>query len=158
MFPRHLRLTKPIATRQTYWMTQARRQLVDPNHAGTFHCVNRCVRRSWLCGIDAYTKDSFEHRKLWVEQRILELGGIFACGIYSWAVMSNHLHLLVHMNPDASNAWTAEDVAARWGENGRFGGIAAREFERRMAMPSAGQTLSSAYRRAVRAESSCDCR
>ena len=72
------------------------------------------MRRSLLCGIDAYTKDSFEHRKLWVEQRILELGGIFACGIYSWAVMSNHLHLVVHMSPEASNAWTAEEVAERW--------------------------------------------
>jgi REP element-mobilizing transposase RayT len=45
---------------------------------------------------------SFEHRKPWVEARILELGEIFACGIYAWAVMSNHLHLVVHMNLQAS--------------------------------------------------------
>ena len=94
-------------------MTQPRRQLVDPAHAGTFHCINRFVRRSWLCGEDEYTKASFEHRKLWVEQRILELGGIFACGIYSWAVMSNHLHLVVHMSPETSNNWSAEQVAER---------------------------------------------
>jgi hypothetical protein len=68
-------------------MTQARRQLVDQAQAGTFHCVNRCVRRSWLteglCGEDEHTCKSFEHRKPWVEKRILELGDIFACGIYS---------------------------------------------------------------------------
>ncbi len=72
------------------------------------------MRRSWLCGIDAYTKDSFEHRKLWVEQRILELGDIFACGIYSWAVMSNHLHIVVHVSPETARAWSPEEVAERW--------------------------------------------
>ncbi len=110
----HLGLRKAIATRQTYPMTQARRHLVDPNHAGTFHCINRCVRRSWLCGIDTYLEKSFDHRKSWVEQRILELGGIFACGIYSWAVMSNHLHLVVHMSPETSSTWSNEEVAERW--------------------------------------------
>jgi hypothetical protein len=57
-------------------MTQARRHLVDPKHAGTYHCINRCVRRSWLCGLDSYTRKSFEHQKPWVEKRILELGEI----------------------------------------------------------------------------------
>jgi hypothetical protein len=28
--------------------------------------------------------------------------------------MSNHLHLVVHMSPDASNGWTSEEVAERW--------------------------------------------
>jgi hypothetical protein len=95
-------------------MTQARRQLVNPAHAGTYHCINRCVRRSWLCGLDKYLGKSFEHRKPWVEARILELGGIFACGIYAWAVMSNHLHLVVHMSPAAARDWSADEVAARW--------------------------------------------
>lgn len=79
-------------------MTQPRSQLVDPTQAGTFHCVNRCVRRSWLCGFDKYLGKSYEHRKSWVEARVLELGGIFACGIHAWAVMSNHLHIVVHMS------------------------------------------------------------
>ena len=54
------------------------RQFVDPTQSGTFHCVNRCVRRSWLWGLDKYLGKSFEHRKSWVEARILELGQIFA--------------------------------------------------------------------------------
>ncbi len=52
--------------------------------------------------------------------------------------MSNHLHLVVHMSAEASNEWTAEEVAARWGENGRFGGTAAKAVERRAARPPAG--------------------
>ena len=46
-----------------------------------YHCVARCVRRSRLCGFDDYTWKSFEHRKPWVEYRILQLVDIFAGGI-----------------------------------------------------------------------------
>jgi len=49
----------------------------------SIYCLSRCVRRSWLCGFDEYLEKSFEHRKPWVEQRFLELGQIFACGIYA---------------------------------------------------------------------------
>lgn len=54
-------------------MTQARKTRVDPAHAASFHCVARCVWRAWLCGFDDYLGKSFEHRKPWVERRILEV-------------------------------------------------------------------------------------
>jgi len=95
-------------------MAQARKTLVDPAHAASYHCVSRYVRRSWLCGFDDYLQKSFGHRKPWVEQRILELGQIFACGIYAYAVMSNHYHLVVHMSPSAANDWRTYEVARRW--------------------------------------------
>lgn len=59
-------------------MTTARSQLVDPSSAGYYHCVSRCVRRAWLCGFDALTGQSFEHRRDWIEQRLWELADIFA--------------------------------------------------------------------------------
>ena len=74
-----------MARHHTAAMTQARKTLVDPTHAATYHCVARCVRRTWLCGFDDYARKSFEHRKPWVERRILEMGEIFACGIYAYA-------------------------------------------------------------------------
>ncbi len=95
-------------------MTQARKTLVDPTHAATYHCVARCVRRAWLCGFDDYSRKSFEHRKPWVEKRIAELSEIFACGVYAYAVMSNHYHLVVHMTPMTANGWSADEVARRW--------------------------------------------
>jgi len=95
-------------------MNQPRSQLADITQAGTYHCVNRCVRRSWLCGLDKYLGKSLEHRKSWVEARILELGNIFACGVHAWAVMSNHLHIVVHMSPSTAGEWPPEEVAARW--------------------------------------------
>jgi len=95
-------------------MTQARRQLVDPTQAQFFHLISRCVRRSWLCGRDSYSNKDFEHRKTWLTKRILELGDIFATGIYAFAVMSNHVHLVLHMHPATANSWSAIDVANRW--------------------------------------------
>ena len=95
-------------------MTQPRRQLVDATQAQFFHLINRCVRRSWLCGYDSYSKKEFDHRKAWLKTRILELGDIFATGIYAFAVMSNHVHVVLHMHPGSANAWSSDEVARRW--------------------------------------------
>jgi len=72
------------------------------------------VRRSWLCGRDFYSSKDFEHRKTWLIKRILELGDIFATGIYAFAVMSNHVHVVLRMHPATANAWSVAEVAHRW--------------------------------------------
>jgi hypothetical protein len=54
-------------------MTYPRLQTVGPHMPGFFHCISRCVRRAFLCGEDAYSGRSYEHRKAWVEERLLVL-------------------------------------------------------------------------------------
>ncbi|WP_157500143.1 hypothetical protein [Lysobacter sp. Root983] len=95
-------------------MTQARSSLISPGQAGTFHCIQRCVRRAFLCGVDRYTGRSFEHRKVWVEQRLALLAECFAVAIHAYAVISNHLHLVVQLEPTLSQQWTDAEVATRW--------------------------------------------
>lgn len=95
-------------------MTSPRRQIVDPSVPGFYHCVSRCVRRAFLCGQDSYTGKSFEHRKAWVEDRLLDLARHFAVGVYAYAVMSNHLHVVLHVDPGTAAAWSPEEVARRW--------------------------------------------
>ena len=95
-------------------MTAARHLLVSPSATGFYHCVTRCVRRAWLCGDDPVTGRSFAHRRQWIEDRIGELGAVFAVSIYAYAVMSNHVHVVLRVDPSASQAWTDDDVADRW--------------------------------------------
>jgi REP element-mobilizing transposase RayT len=91
-----------------------RSQLIDSTEPGYFHCVSRCVRRAFLCGVDSLSGSNFEHRKAWVEDRLMELAECFAVGIYAYAVMSNHLHVVVLVDPDVAGSWSAEEVARRW--------------------------------------------
>ncbi|NAX48651.1 transposase, partial [Photobacterium halotolerans] len=44
-------------------MTTARSQLISIEATPYYHCVSRCVRRSFLCGYDELTKTSYEHRR-----------------------------------------------------------------------------------------------
>lgn len=95
-------------------MTRPRRQLLPENTQLHAHCVHRCVRRAFLCGEDAYTGNNFDHRKAWIEQRIALLAKTFAVSIHAWAVMSNHVHLVVTIHPATAQQWDDAEVAQRW--------------------------------------------
>ncbi|TAH43627.1 MAG: transposase [Gammaproteobacteria bacterium] len=95
-------------------MTTARSQLVDAEAPGFYHCISRCVRRAFLCGTDPYSGVSYEHRRGWVEARLLELADIFALGVYAYAVMTNHVHVVLRIDPTAVFAWSDDEVAERW--------------------------------------------
>ena len=38
--------------REALMARQNRRDIFDPNEVGSFHAVQRTVRRAWLCGMD----------------------------------------------------------------------------------------------------------
>jgi hypothetical protein len=111
---RRFRADKALPCCHAVGMTMARSHLVDPHKPGFYHRISRCVRRVWLCGIDPYNGTSYEHRQKWVEQRLLELAEIFAVGVYAYAVMSNHVHFVLWMDPTAAAQWRDEEIATRW--------------------------------------------
>ena len=88
--------------------------MVTPGSPGTFHFVSRCVRRAFLCGYYLLTGRSLEYRRQWVEDRIHGLAGIFGVSVWGYAVMSNHLHVVVQTLPDVVASWSADAVAQRW--------------------------------------------
>ncbi len=92
----------------------ARREIVDNTEVGIYHCVSRCVRRAYLCGEDALTGRNFDHRKDWIRNRLEELAGAFAIDVLGFAVMSNHLHVMVRIRPDLARQLSDEEVARRW--------------------------------------------
>lgn len=89
-------------------MTVARSQLVDVDVTRYYHCISRCVRHAFLCG------QGYEHRKQWIEQRLQRLSHSFAVSICGFAVMDNHLHVLVRLDPDEVSGWSDEQVVRRW--------------------------------------------
>lgn len=95
-------------------MTYARSILIPRGSAGSFHCVSRCVRRAFPCDEDRITGRSFEHFRQRVEDRIHELAGIFGMAIWAYAVMNNHLHVVVQTLPYAVARCSDDDVAKRW--------------------------------------------
>lgn len=96
-------------------MTYPRAALVSPETTPYYHCVSRCVRRAFLCGVDRLTGRDFEHRKQWVVNRLAELSEVFTIDLCAYAVMSNHHHLVVRIDTEAAEALADEAVAERWG-------------------------------------------
>ena len=95
-------------------MTLPRSVLIDPDCTPYYHCVSRCVRRAFLCGTDAVTGFDFEHRRAWIEARLLELAEVFAIDVCAYAVMNNHYHLVLHINTEQQHGWSDAEIVDRW--------------------------------------------
>ncbi|HEY7773599.1 MAG TPA: transposase [Marinagarivorans sp.] len=67
-----------------------------------------------MCGVDASTGDDFDHRKQWIVSRLKFLSYIYAIDICAYAVMSNHYHVVLHVDKARTDAWTDLEVAERW--------------------------------------------
>ena len=78
------------------------------------HCVQRCVRRAFLAGVDQLTGKDYRFRREWIRRRLEALASVFGCDVLSYAIMSNHVHLILRTRPDVVKTWDDEEVAIRW--------------------------------------------
>jgi hypothetical protein len=78
------------------------------------HCVVRCVRAGFLCGEDPWTGVNYDHRLTWLDERLAELAQIFAVRIHGHRALSQQLHLALQFDPAWVEAWTDQEVGARW--------------------------------------------
>jgi REP element-mobilizing transposase RayT len=95
-------------------MPLPRSEIVSLDATSVYHVVSRCVRRHFLCGVDSLSGKDFSHRREWIRKRIFELAEIFAIDVCSYAVMSNHCHLVVCIQKDQALSWSDREVAERW--------------------------------------------
>lgn len=95
-------------------MPQSRKSQVSLSATRYYHCISRCVRRAFLCGEDKITGKNYEHRRQWVEDKLLFLSQVFAIDICAYTVMSNHVHTVLFIDEDESKSWSTEQVLSRW--------------------------------------------
>ena len=116
-------LEQPLCCKVVYYslytarravMPKPRKAIINTSVTSFYHCISRCVRSAYLCGEDLVSGESYEHRRQWVQDRLLELTSIFAIEVCSFAVMSNHLHVVLSVDTEACAAWSMHDVLLRW--------------------------------------------
>ncbi|MGF1769183.1 transposase, partial [Enterovibrio makurazakiensis] len=95
-------------------MTKARSSLISIDATPYYHCVSRCVRRTFLCGYDEQAQQSYEHRRGWIENRLLALANAFCIDVCAYAIMSNHYHVVLHINAEKAKKLSQHDVVERW--------------------------------------------
>jgi len=79
--------------------------IFDALHPGVYHCISRCVRREALL--------SSPERRGWLVNRLEHLSCHAGIDVISFAIMSNHLHLLLRNRPDVVAKWSDHEVARR---------------------------------------------
>ena len=95
-------------------MTTARKQIISLADTAYYHCIPRCVRRTFLCGEDKNTGQNFDHRRGRVEEKLLSLSQTFAIEVCAYAVMSNHTHLVLFVDENSATSWSTQEVIERW--------------------------------------------
>ena len=94
-------------------MTIARNQQICVEETPYYyHVVSRCVRRAFLCGEDKVSGKSFEHRRGWLIDRIKKVTSVFAIDVCSYAIMSNHFHIVLKVN--STEHWNTTQVLMTW--------------------------------------------
>ncbi len=95
-------------------MPKPRKEQVSLEATPYYHCVSRCVRKAFLCGFDHQSDVSYEHRRAWLVQELLNQAQVFAIDIAAYAIMSNHYHVVLHINQNQAKSWSMDEVIHRW--------------------------------------------
>ncbi len=91
-----------------------RTEQFDPSEICVVHLVQRCVRRAYLAGLDEVSGKNYEFRREWIRGRLERLASVFGIDVLTYAILSNHMHVVVRTRPDVVAAWSNEEVALRW--------------------------------------------
>ncbi|MCY2982198.1 MAG: hypothetical protein NTY15_01000 [Planctomycetota bacterium] len=91
-----------------------RAEQFDPSQVCIVHLIQRCVRKSYLTGFDETTGKDYSHRREWIRCRMERLASVFGIDVLTYAILSNHLHLVARTRPDVVREWSDKEVALRW--------------------------------------------
>ncbi|MFN9035575.1 MAG: transposase [Planctomyces sp.] len=92
----------------------ARVEVFATDEVAIVHVMNRTVRRCFLLGYDPITGRNYDHRKVWIDEQLVDQARHFGIDLLCQAIMSNHVHLVLRSRPDVVQEWSDEEVARRW--------------------------------------------
>ena len=95
-------------------MPKPRKHQISLDATPYYHYVSRCVRRAFLCGKDPVTGRSYEHRRHQIEHDLLRLAAIFYIDVAAFAVLSNHYHVVFHVDRERCKKADPKDIVIRW--------------------------------------------
>jgi REP element-mobilizing transposase RayT len=95
-------------------MPRPRKQQISLDATPFYHCVSRCVRRAFICGKDPLSGRSYEHRRHQIKHDLLRLASIFYIDLVAFCVMSNHHHVVVHVDRQRCCQAKPKEIALRW--------------------------------------------
>ncbi len=101
---------------------QPRHANCDLHQHTAFHIVSRCARQLHLFGGSDRRR---QRRKALFLAELERLATFTAVDVAGFAVMDNHIHLLLKVDVDGAHRWTPRQVAERWlalhpPRNGRY--------------------------------------
>lgn len=67
-----------------------------------------------MCGEDALTGQTYDHRRLWLQDRMACLSQSFALDVLASAIMSDRLLAIIRTRPDIATSWSNHEVIQRW--------------------------------------------
>ena len=91
-----------------------RREVLSDGEVQVVHCINRCVRRAFLCGKDPITGADYEPRRDLIRQRMEFLASVMGVEVLGYSIMSNHIHIILRNRPDVVSEWSDEEIVQRW--------------------------------------------
>ncbi|MFT5592978.1 MAG: hypothetical protein ACI8SR_001344 [Oceanicoccus sp.] len=91
------------------------------------------MRKAYLCGADIITNESYEHRRGGMRIKQTQ---IFTIDIAAYGIMSNHYHVVLHINKEIANNWSFDEVIDRWHQLYK-GNVLSQRFRARIALSDA---------------------
>src|SRR5271157_1696771 len=80
-----------------------RAEVVVADEVGVYHCVQRVVRRAFLCGVDPLSGNSCDHRRTWIRKGLESLDGLFGVEIAAFAGMTQYPRIRNGIRRNASS-------------------------------------------------------
>jgi hypothetical protein len=69
---------------------QQRNEQFRHDEIAIVHCVQRCVRRALLAGVDEVSRKDYSYRREWIRRRFEALASVFSIDVLTYAILSNH--------------------------------------------------------------------